>query len=66
MSLNEREAFLQKVADLERLKESAGLNLKPPQAGQAAPAEGAGQSGQSGGEALPNEPSAGQKPKQEQ
>ena len=66
MSLKEREVFLQKVADLEKQKESAGLNLKPPQAGQAAPAEGAGQSGQSGGEALPNEPSAGREPKQGQ
>lgn len=63
MSLAEREAFLQKVADLLRQKESAGLNIKPPEAAQAAPAEGAGQPGDSSVAVPPNEPSAGQEPK---
>ncbi len=62
MSLDEREAFLQKVSDLEKQKESAGLNIKPPEADQAAPPEGAGQPGA----APPREPSAGQEKKQEQ
>ena len=66
MSLAEREVFLQKVADLEKQKESAGLNLKPPEAAPAAPAEGEAQPGDSSGAAPPNEPSAGQEPKQGQ
>ncbi|MEE9316878.1 MAG: OmpA family protein [Rhodospirillales bacterium] len=66
MSLAEREVFLQKVANLEKQKESAGLNIKAPEADQAAPPEGAGQSGDSSGAAPPNEPPAGQEPKQGQ
>lgn len=66
MSLAERDVFLQKVSDLEKQKESAGLNIKAPEADQAAPPEGAGQSGANPGAAPPNEPPAGQEPKQGQ